>query len=102
MFGIYLIATIISFSLILLVAGIALILIPYYFATLPLLVNSAMTIFFTAFAFIGVCLITAVMTAFQWSGWTVLFEKLDGPSEDFSKLKRLSDDVRSLLRPDNN
>jgi len=102
MFGIYLIAAVASFSLILLVAGIALILIPYYFATLPLLVNSAMTIFFTISAFVGVCLVTAIMTAFQWAGWTVLFEKLDSPSEDFSKLKRLSDDVRNLLRPNSN
>jgi hypothetical protein len=39
--------------------------------------------------------LTAVMTVFQWAGWTVLFDRLEG-GEEAAKLERLGQNLRQL------
>lgn len=95
MLGVYLVATFLWFFIVLILAGIPIIIIPFYLAVLPALFKVLISVLAAVLALASVFLITAIMTAFQWSGWVALFERLD-TGEKASKLERFTQQAKEI------
>lgn len=96
MFLVYLAAAAVSAFIVTFFGSIPIVVIPLYFTIMP----EILKIIFTAIAVIlgvaGVMLVTALMTVFQWAGWTALFERLAGDDEGVSKLERWGETIKQL------
>jgi len=95
MFLVYLAAAAVSAFIITFLSGIPLVVIPFYFVALPVFLKVAFSAAAVILIVVGVLLVTAIMTTFQWAGWTVLFDRLAG-DEGVSKLERWGDELKKL------
>lgn len=95
MLGVYLVASALSLLLITLCAGIPIIIIPFYLLSIHIAIKIMISILAALLATVGVFLITAWMSVFQWAGWVALFERLDG-GEEFSKIERIGENIKKL------
>jgi hypothetical protein len=95
MLGVYLAVASISVFVLSLLAGIPLIIIPLYLSALPALIADILAGIALVLAVAIILWLTAVMTVFQWAGWTVLFDRLEG-GEEAAKLERLGQNLRQL------
>jgi len=96
MFIAYLAATILSTLAMTILTAVPVVVIPYYFDSLPFILK--VTVSFLAFvAMIATVLfISAYLATWQWTAWTLLFEKLAGGGEEQSKLVRLKENLGQL------
>ena len=90
MFFVYLATAVVSAFLITLSSGVAIIIIPLYLSGLAVIVKYLIAGLAALLAIAGVLFITAVMTTFQWAGWTALFERLVGEDSVVSKTERIA------------
>lgn len=96
MFAVYLATAVLSAFIITLLSGIPLVVIPFYFTAMPAVLKVLFAGIAVILMVIGVLLVTAVMTTFQWAGWTALFERLAGDDEGVSKLERWGQTLKEL------
>jgi len=95
MLGAYLAVASISVFVLALLAGIPIIIIPLYLSALPTVIADILAGIALLLAVVIILWLTAVMTVFQWAGWTVLFDRLEG-GEESAKLERLAENFRQL------
>jgi len=96
MFGVYLVAASLSAFIITFCLGIPVFVIPLYATALPALLKILFTIISAVLMVAGISWVTAVMTVFQWAGWTSLFERLAGDDDSVSKLERIGEEFKQL------
>lgn len=96
MFGVYLVSAAVSAFIITFLSGIPLVVIPFYFIAMPAAFKVVIAAACVVLIVIGVLFVTAVMTAFQWAGWTALFERLAGDDDGVSKLERWGENLKQL------
>lgn len=95
MLGIYLAATVVSLLAITILAGIPIIIVPFYLMSVPVFIKVALSVLAALLAIIIVMLISSVLTVFQWAGWVALFERLDAGDEQ-SKFLRVAEQIRNV------
>lgn len=96
MFGVYLVAASVSAFIITFCLGIPVFVIPLYATALPEVLKVLFALISAIFMVVGIAWVTAVMTTFQWAGWTSLFERLAGNDDSVSKLQRIGENLRQL------
>lgn len=95
MLGVYLSTTILWIFAILLLAGIPIVILPFYLSVLSLGIKVALTVIAAILSLLSVAVLVSSMTVFQWAGWVALFERLEG-GEETSKLTRVAEQIRNV------
>ena len=69
--------------------------VPIYLSVLPFILKITLAALSVILSVIIAIFIASVTTTFQWTGWTILFNKLDGGDEE-SKIARLSQQIQQI------
>ncbi|MFA5048185.1 MAG: hypothetical protein WC516_04150 [Patescibacteria group bacterium] len=95
MFLVYLVMAFISLFISAVLWALFFSIVPIYLSILPFAVKLALAGLSVVLSVVIAIFIASITTTFQWTGWTILFNKLDGGDEE-SKIARLSQQIQQI------